>query len=124
MKNLMLIAVFAVPLLVPLVAVIAFRDRIHLDLQITDANGFLRELRGRVAEHMQANYNGDPGQLEAALRGVVPIVRRMATSHHLDLKEDLLRLLIVDAVSRAVAARRSQVDAAVRSVMEAQSAAA
>jgi hypothetical protein len=62
-----------------------------------------------VTEHMRSSYGGDPTQLAAALRGLLPKVREVVRVSGVTLDERGMRLLVTNAVAGHRLARRGEV---------------
>jgi hypothetical protein len=61
-----------------------------------------------VGDYLRVNYSGDPGQLAAALSGLIPALREMLRSHGIDAPPEMIRMLIEFSAARHKIASQRQ----------------
>jgi len=117
-------AVATLAVIVALRVVVPVTIRFATRVSARDLRPFSQAFDRRMVGYMQANYSGDPSQLEAALRGLLAVAREMALQHPEPLGDDVLQALIVNAVAARRIARRSQAQSALDAVLRAERSAA
>ena len=121
---------FVVPFLVILAIALVLRVIVPVTVRATTQFSVrdLRELTtafdGRMVNYMQANYSGDPAQLDGAMRGLLAIAREVAARQREPVGEDILHTMIVTAVAARRLARRDRAQAALDAVLRAERSAA
>jgi hypothetical protein len=103
--------------LVVLARLVHVRVRVRTGVTFRDLRAFSREFDQRVSEYMNANYSGDPAQLESALGGLIPIAREIAARQPQPVPDDLLRAMIVTTLAVHHVAPRQRIESALDAVM-------
>ncbi len=117
---------YLVPFLVVLVISLLLRMlvpvtvRIATNVSVRDLSALSAAFDARMVPYMQANYSGDPAQLEGAMRGLLAVAREVAAQQPNPVTEDMLHMLIVTAVAARRFARRDRARAALDAVLRAE----
>jgi hypothetical protein len=118
------------PFLVVLAVALFFRwmvpvtVRMATNVSVRDLRELSSALDARMVGYMQANYSGDPAQLEVPIRGLLAIARELAAQQREPVGEDILHTMIVTAVAARRFARRDRAQAALDAVLRAERSAA
>jgi hypothetical protein len=94
--------------------------RMATNVSIRDISALSRAFDARMSNYMQANYSGDPMQLESAMRGLLSIAREEAARLQDPVQENILHMMIVTAVARRRFAKRDRAQAALDAVLRAE----
>jgi hypothetical protein len=94
--------------------------RFATNFKVRDMTELSRAFDARMVNYMQANYSGDPSQLEVPMRGLLAIARELAVQQRDPLPENFLYMMVVTAVARRRIARRERAQAALDAVLRAE----
>jgi hypothetical protein len=123
-----------VPYLVPFLVILAVAlflrmvvpvtVRLTTNFSVRDVSELSRAFDARLVNYMQANYSGDPAQLEAPMRGLLAMARELAAQQREPIRDDIVQMMVVTAVVRGRFARRDRAQAALDAVLRAERSAA
>jgi hypothetical protein len=108
--------------LLPLFAILvllALVTRVKLSVAVSGGKvplAFARELRSMTTDYLRVNWSGQAEDLHQALRPLLEKARALALERGVPIDEDMLRAVLVQAVSAERLAKRPQLEAAMDSI--------
>ena len=91
--------------------------RVIFNYSVRDLRALTSAFEARMLPYMQANYPGDPAQLEVPVRGLLTMAREVANQQRDPVPEDILHTMIVTALAHHGFARRERAQAALDAVL-------